>query len=297
MNKALAAIVAVAGTAGVANAQNYLAVESFSGLSASGTPADIASGSGTVSSTPGETIAGTPDIDAAGQYNSSYEYGPYVQVVADSANDFPNSVVADDNYIINTGAVDHFFRVFADTAIANTTPNLNVAFAFAIDSRGAAVDQNIDLWRFLDDSRTGGTADMAVVRLFGGDIEITQGGIPTTVVGDSKTLDLDKWYIFVLSYKRNDGIVDSYIIDPTDGSTTTLTQITGVTPDNTNAFATLATGATLAAPIGGSDITVLLDDVAIYDSSDVSVGDDSTLLSNIASDFSITTNVSDWSLY
>jgi hypothetical protein len=286
MQKQLLAACAAVAVAGVANAAP-LAVESFTNLTDTVSP-----GQNIISPSPGFTLPGAPDIDAAGQFNSSYEYGPFVTRVTDAALKFPGAT--DNNFLVNTGAVDHFLRVYSNTAIADSAPNLNVAFAFNIASRSTTpADNDIDLWRFLDIGRTGGGSNLGAVVIRDEEIRLSTNGLGGATVGNISGLADNQWYVFVLNYNRaggGAGSANSYIINATTGVKTDLNPLTGLTTGNLNPLATLATGATFAAPTGVAAFEVRLDTVAVFNSN-LNAADLETEVRNA---FALPSSVEDW---
>jgi hypothetical protein len=289
MNKALAAILAVTATAGVATAQNYVAIESGKNLPAG------------VNLTTANLGSAVPDLDAAGNYNSTYEYGPFVTAVDDEALDFPNNILASDGkYLTNGGNRDHFFRARASAAIANTENIASVAFAFRIDSLSAtAGDNDVDLWRILDIAGTGGAANIMTFQIVDGALLATTNGLGSIppLVANVSTLTEDAWYVLAARYDRSTASADTFDawLIALDGTTTQVASATALAAANVNGIAVLATGATLDVPTGTAAIQISLDDFAIY--SNALSG--TQLLTAVRSDFGLPapSNVEDWNMY
>jgi len=282
---AIGAAMAVAGSVAAAP----LASESFTNLTSTN------SGTGVVSPTPGFTLPGAPDLDPAGQYNNSYEYGgPYFVIGNDDALDFPGAT--DNKFLIHDGDVDQFFRVFSNTAIANTSPNARIAFAFNITSVSAtAADNTLDLWRILDIGRTGTASGIMAVTVRNGNIRLQSNGITTTDVAPVTNFTVGDWYVFVLDYQRGNNVAKSYVIKASGAGAGTKTTFANAaaTATNNNDIATLSTGATFAAPTGSNAFQVRLDTISIFSSALT----EAALETEVRTAFSLPSSVDDWTAY
>lgn len=287
MKKSLLAMSAFAAMSGLAMGQNYIALESFSTT----TPGDQAATSGT-------TVPGTPDLDNAGTYDSTYEY-TLVSVVDDEATDFPNAdlIASDGKYLDHDGGNDHFFRVIASAPIANSAPVQNTGFAFRIDGLSStAADNDIDMWRFLDEQATGSSANLSYVGITDGVLGLGTNGLSGITVTDATNLTIGDWYVFVMSYDFTAGTVEVRVISAADGSEISASA-TGLTPSNTDPISVISTGAVFGPPTGTSDIDISLDDVAIYDASLDIAG----LVTAVRADFALPaggpTAVTEWIMF
>ncbi|MGF1573771.1 MAG: hypothetical protein ACFCU1_11965 [Sumerlaeia bacterium] len=287
MKKTLAAILAVASSASVATAQNYVAIESFKNASV-----------GTQEST---TISANSDLDATSTYDSSYEYGGiYLEVVDDEATDYPTDLqTADGKYITLAGNDDQFFRSIASAAIVGTDNVASVAFAFRLDSLDAvAANNEVDYWRVLDINATGTAASIMAFTVRAGQLRIQTNGLGAVDVVDLSTLTLGTWYVVAARYDRTTdgaGTFDAYLLNQATNDVTTIANLTGLTASNKAEIGAIATAATFAAPTGTVDFQTSLDDFAIY-SNTLST---SQLLTAVKADFGFpaNANVSDWNVF
>jgi len=292
MKTAFFAVLAAAALAGTASAQQFQTLESFKGT--------VAGAQNTTGNNPG-TIPGTPDLDAAGTVNSTYAYAPFIQSIDDEANDFPLDLqTADGKYLSFTGATDHFLRFFATADVPNTSPAVNVAFAFRFASISANPGENdLDLWRLLDVAATGGAATICAFTVRDGVIAAQSNGLvaASSVLGNTSTLTANRWYIIAARYNRaaaGAGTFDASLIDTTNGAVVGTNSQTGLTAANLNGLRVLATGATFAAPTGNAACVINLDDFAVYSNALTFTA----LVLAARQDFTgAPANVQEWSMY
>lgn len=267
-------------------------VESFAGLS----------GTFDGATAPGGFTGGGSINAAFTSFSGGSFAGSQILLVNDEATDFP--AAADSQYLRWSGDSDRFALYRNAAGIPGTNGTIYAAFAFRIDSLGGtAANNNIEIFRLGQDASF--TRDISI-SLYDGVLGLDdRNGIPAGAGISSShpfggTAAAGDWRVLAIEAKFDTTGTTSSVIVTEVGPTGTLTQhlnITGFTAARNGGVTDYGFGAFISVPVGSSACSVSVDEVRIYNNTEVTSS--GAFINAVGSDYYglVNANVSDWNLY
>jgi len=298
LSTASAIALAAISTSAFAQPSNTV-LETFDGISGafdgSTTPAGFAGG-GTIA-TPFTGLIG-------GDFGNGGAGG--LSIVADDSTDFPNA--ADTQYLTWDGNDDQFALWTATPAIPGTDGTIYAAFAFQVVNVDSTLGSNtIEIFRLGQDASFSNQISISIIE---GDLElndvINDGTNTGTFAGSNLTLESGTaaapggWRVLAVEANLDASAPNSDITVTeitSAGAVNQLGQATGFQADFDTGVTDYGIGAFITVPAGTNDLVINLDEVRIYDNTEVLTTAD--FIEAVGSDYwgLVGANVNSWELY